>query len=138
MDKMGQHAISPRPRRTCIKESLQCLKNNELVLMVADEDKPKDGVFIDFFGYPASTATGPTVLSMRTGAPILPIFILRHKNNKHIITLLPPVETINSGDLITDIQINTQRWSKVIEDYIRLYPEQWMWINNRWRTQPKN
>ncbi|MFH0924533.1 MAG: lysophospholipid acyltransferase family protein [bacterium] len=135
MNKIGQYPISPKPRKACIQKSLRCLKNNELLLIVADEDKPRNGIYVDFFGYPASTATGPTVLSMRTNSPIVPIFALRCKDNSHVIKILEPFELITSGDVQNDIKINTQRWSKVIEDYIRQYPTQWMWINKRWRTR---
>jgi KDO2-lipid IV(A) lauroyltransferase len=106
--------------------------------MLADEKKDKSFVTVDFFGYPAPTAPGPAVLTLRTGAPLLPIFIVRHENGHHHIHIEPQLQLNLNGDRIKDVPIIVETYTKVIEEYIRTYPEQWFWINNRWKKNVRD
>ncbi len=118
------------------RQMLKALKNNCLLGMLIDQDTKVDGVFVDFFGQPAYTAKGPAVLSMATGAPVIPTFIRRTPEGGHEVFIEEPVEMEKTKDKEKDILINTQKLSRIIEKYIRKYPEQWVWMHNRWKTRP--
>jgi len=134
----SRFAIIPfKPQEQCIKRTLKCLRNNEIVCFIVDENKPSGGVFVDFFGHPAATATGPAIFSLRTGAAIVPMFIIRQEDNKNRVIIEPSIDIERTGDKKKDILSITARFTKVIEDYIRRYPSQWSWINKRWKTQPE-
>ena len=115
---------------------LKGLRKNNLVYLIADERKKRDGILVPFFGKPALTVTGPAVLSMRTKSPILPIFITQRGKRRHVIDILPPLEIEKTGDIKRDIYAITEAANLVIENYIRRHPDQWgSWFNPRWKVQ---
>jgi len=118
------------------REILRVLKRGEAVGMLIDQDTKVDGVFVDFFGRPAHTPTGPVVLARRLGLPIIPIFCYLKDDFTYQIECLPPLELVKSGDEAYDIRTNTQRCSAAYEAMIRRFPEQWVWMHKRWKTQP--
>ena len=120
-----------------IREIIKTLAGNGIVAMLADQDAGANGVFVEFFGRPASTASGPVVFSMRTGAVILPSFIRRADCDKHIVEIGEPLDIINTGDKEDDIKKNLERITKIVEDYIKRFPEEWLWSHKRWKTCPK-
>ena len=71
---------------------------------------------------------------MASGAPIIPIFCVR-ENNTHNLIIESPIKLEITGDREKDIIVNTQKWTDVVEKYIRQYPEQWVWMHRRWKTQ---
>ncbi|MBM3211639.1 lysophospholipid acyltransferase family protein [Candidatus Poribacteria bacterium] len=131
---MGIRCIS---RGASIKEALKCLRRNELLVILSDIDTKVDGVFVDFFGRLAFTPLGPVSISMKTGAVIIPTFIIRQEDNSHRIVIERPLELLNTGVSEEDKIVNTGRFTKIIESYIRKNPEQWIWNHQRWRTKPK-
>ncbi|UCD84814.1 MAG: lysophospholipid acyltransferase family protein [Deltaproteobacteria bacterium] len=130
--------IPDRPRVTCVKRSIGCLRNNEILFIQLDISAIDSAVSIDFFGQPVATYTGPVIFSLKTGAPILPMFILRNQDNRHKIVIEPPVELTTSSDKDNDIQVNTSRLTKVMESYVLRYPEHWFWLHRRWKRARKN
>jgi KDO2-lipid IV(A) lauroyltransferase len=112
-------------------ETLRCLANNELVYLIADERKKRDGVLAPFFGKDALTAAGPAALSLKTGAPIVPIFIAR-RNGSFVIDILPALNG-RVDDPRPSVFEMTCRANRSIENYIRKYPDQWVWMQRRWR-----
>jgi len=123
------------PRRGCIEESLKSLRRNELLFIQMDQNFGTGGIFVDFFGMKAATATGPAVLAARTKAPILPAFIIRDKDNLLKIIIEPPLH-IEDADNAEVVQKTIQRITGIIENYIRRYPEEWGWIHRRWKSRP--
>ncbi|MFH1904553.1 MAG: lysophospholipid acyltransferase family protein [bacterium] len=119
-----------------IRKVFRALSNNELVAILMDQNTRKDMVFTDFFGSPAATAKGIAVFALRTGAPVVPAFIVRERKH-HRILIGNPIYAHSSENSDSDIQKYTAQFSKVIESYIRQYPDQWFWLHNRWKTQPK-
>jgi len=118
------------------KEVIDLLKKNEFVGIMPDQDMDSvSGVFVDFFGKPAYTPNGPAVLSVLTGSPIIPCFIVR-KSFGHQILIGEPLKLSASGDKKKDILENTQRYTTLIENYIRRFPSQWVWFHERWKTRP--
>ena len=123
-------------RDTGIRHALRCLKRNELLGIVADVDTHVSGVFVDFFGKPAYTPYSPVAIALKTGAAILPTFIVRQPDGSHRAIIEPPLALQQTDVKEKDLVINTQKFTKIIESYIRRYPTQWIWMHRRWKTQP--
>jgi len=122
-------------RDASAKEIVDLLRNKKFVGIMPDQDMDSvSGVFVDFFGKLAWTPSGPAVLNLLTGAPIVPCFLVR-KAFGHEFLIGEPIELVNTGDRKKDIQENTLRYTKAIEGYIRKYPEQWVWFHDRWKTK---
>ncbi|MFH1854683.1 MAG: lysophospholipid acyltransferase family protein [Candidatus Omnitrophota bacterium] len=123
-------------RDASAKDVLKLLKNNEFVGIMPDQDMDSvSGVFVDFFGRPAYTPNGPALLSLLTGVPVIPCFMVRHAFG-HEVVIEKPLEFAATGDRDKDITENTQVYTRVIEGYIKEYPEQWVWFHERWKTCP--
>ena len=119
------------------RRALRALANNEDVGVLADQNAAgEDGVFVDFFGHKASATSSVAKIAMRTGAPVVPGFAFWNEQRRiYVLRFSPPVEMVSSGDKDADLVENTQRCQKVIEQAIREYPEQWLWIHRRWKTR---
>ena len=124
-----------RPWRDALRNILAALRRNEIVCLLADEKKRRTGIDVEFFGQPAATALGPAVISLRTGSPVVPMFIVRNRDGMHTIYIEPALEHPVTGDRKEDERALTAAFTRVIERYIRAYPEQWFWINSRWRNE---
>lgn len=134
--RLGIKTIYAQPRQACVKSSLRSLGNNELLFIPLDQNFGTGGIFVDFFGTKAATATGPVVLALRTRAVILPCFIVRQPDDTHNIVIEPALELEEGGDYQETVMINIQRLTNIIESYIRRYPSQWSWIHRRWKSKP--
>jgi len=129
--------IYSQPRKACVDTTIRFLRDNGLVFIPIDQNFGTSGVFVDFFGKKAATATGPVVLASRTKAAIIPCFIIRQKDDTHNIVFEKQVDLEQGeGDQET-IAINIQKLTGIIESYIRRYPAEWGWIHRRWKTKPK-
>lgn len=133
--RAGTQAIK---KKAAAKEALRALRARGLVVIPADQNQTRSyGVFVDFFGFPASTTPGAARLAMMTGAPVLPVFLVREgETDRHRIVILPEVEMAQTGDRHADIITNTQRCTAVIERMLREHPDHWIWFHKRWRTRP--
>ncbi|MFA5090562.1 MAG: lysophospholipid acyltransferase family protein [Candidatus Omnitrophota bacterium] len=128
--------IYSQPRRECVEETIRALRQNEVIFIPIDQNFGSAGVFVDFFGRKAATATGPAVLARRTGAALVPCFIVRQKDDIHKIVFEPAVELMEGGEGKASVVANIQRLTQIIEHYIRSYPAQWGWIHRRWKSRP--
>ncbi|HEY5884764.1 MAG TPA: lysophospholipid acyltransferase family protein [Pyrinomonadaceae bacterium] len=109
-----------------------------LGLLVDLNTLDEEAIFVDFFGVPASTTFMLAKLALRTNATVLPIFVpWDESSGKFLVHILTPVSVERSGDEAEDIRRLTASLTKVVEDYIRRYPDQWLWIHKRWKTRPK-
>ncbi|MBI3664787.1 MAG: lysophospholipid acyltransferase family protein [Acidobacteria bacterium] len=117
---------------------LEALRANHAVGMLIDQNaSPENGAFVDFFGVQACASTGLVKIALRTGAVVLPGFALwEQKERRYVLRFWPPIEMKQTGDPEADVTINTQRTHKVLEEIIRQYPDQWLWIHRRWKTRP--
>ena len=131
-EKAGYATID---RDTGIRQALQCLRRNELLGIVADVDTSVSGVFVDFFGRRAYTPYSPVAIALKTGAAILPAFIIRQPDGSHRAIIEPPLTLKRTNTKEKDLVVNTQKFTKIIEAYIRQYPAQWIWMHRRWKTQ---
>jgi len=132
-DAVGMESIPDEPRMACVARCFKALKGNRVLMLQIDQSAPITEAWVDFFGYLVPTFKGPVLFSMRTGAPILPIFIRRDSNNLHQITIHPPFTLTLTGNSEQDITSNLARLTKIIEAAIREYPEQWLWIYRRFK-----
>jgi KDO2-lipid IV(A) lauroyltransferase len=130
---------APIHRRNAGREILQALRRNEAVGILFDQNTTRsEGVFADFFGIPAATTPAIATFALRTGAAVVPAFLIWDTHlKKHRLTFAPAVELIETGDKAHDIVENTKRFNQVLECYVRRYPEQWLWIHRRWKTRPE-
>jgi len=127
------------PYKQCIGGILRALRGNELVFMPMDQNFGTGGIFVDFFGIKAATATGPVVFARRTKAAILPMFIVRNKKDNSLkIVVEAPLGIEESKDNKEVIQRTVQKITNIIEGYIRRYPEEWGWIHRRWKSRPRD
>lgn len=127
--------IYSQPRGVCVNTTIDSLRNNELVFIPLDQNFGTGGVFVDFFGTKAATATGPVIFAQRTKAALLPCFIVRQEDDRHKIIIEAPLELTEGSSAHETVLINVQRLTSVIESYIRKYPAEWGWIHRRWKTK---
>ncbi len=120
------------------RQMFRVLRRGELLGILADLNvQEKEGVFVDFFGVPASTTTGIAKLALATNAAVLPAFALWDEmKQKYVVHLEPSIEYEKTGDAEEDVKTLTQKITNVVEKYVRAYPEQWLWIHKRWNTRP--
>jgi KDO2-lipid IV(A) lauroyltransferase len=126
-------------KRGSVREVLKTLKSGGVVGILADLNTSREeGVFCDFFGVEACATAGVATLALRTGAVVLPGYLIwDEKARIHRLHFEPPVETIDTGNQREDVIANTARYAKVLESIIRRHPDQWLWIHRRWRTRPE-
>jgi KDO2-lipid IV(A) lauroyltransferase len=115
---------------------IKVLKSGGSVALLIDQDTKVKSRFVNFFGKPAATPVGATVLAMKTGAAIVPTYIHLGKDWKQHMHILPEIPVKTTGDEEADMVYNTQVFTNFIEDVIRKYPEQWVWMHERWKTKP--
>ncbi len=129
----GQKPFFRKPVTTSIKKCLNCLHRNEILYLIADEQQILGGLPVPFFGKIAYTPPGPAIFSLKTGAPILPMFVAREKGIPHTLVIGRPIEIERTMDEKKDIELLTAKFTRSIEDSIRHYPGQWPWLNRRWK-----
>ena len=117
---------------------LKVLKDAGTVGILADQNTmPSEGVFVDFFGTSACSTTGLARVALHTGAAVVPGYAYWDEAiKKYRLRFEPPVELVRTGDNERDIFENTQKFTKVLEEIIRKYPDQWVWVHGRWNTRP--
>ncbi len=126
------------PKKRAVREIIKGLSNNEMIGILADQDGGKKGVFVNFFGRPASTPEGAIAFALKTGCAILPTLIIRENGARHTLKIESPLRITRSGNYEADIKTNLQVFTSILESYVRRYPEQWLWVHKRWKTQPEN
>jgi Kdo2-lipid IVA lauroyltransferase/acyltransferase len=115
---------------------LKVLKSGGLVALLIDQDTKVKSRFVDFFGMPASTPVGATILALKTGAAVVPTYIHLGEDGMQHMHLLPEIPMEVTGDEEKDIVVNTQNFTRFIEEQVRKYPDQWVWMHERWKTRP--
>jgi Kdo2-lipid IVA lauroyltransferase/acyltransferase len=124
------------PAHNSYRACLTALKKNELIGFILDQNMIRtEGIFVDFFGRPACTTPGMAYMSAQSGAPVVPVFMLRRENGRHLVKVLPLIDPPPNREPEV-IREFTQRYTKIIEETIRQCPDQWIWIHRRWRTAP--
>lgn len=115
---------------------LRLLRKGEAVKLLMDQnvDVP-EGVFVNFFGRPACTTYGVALMALHTDAAVLPVFTTRMPDGRYLTEIGAEIETVNTGRRDADVFANTQNYMKAMEHHIRKYPQQWLWLHQRWKTK---
>jgi Kdo2-lipid IVA lauroyltransferase/acyltransferase len=144
LDRLLQRYRTMYGNKTVAKDDfvrglLAAMKAGETVGILMDTNMtPPQGIFVDFFGIPACTASGLARIALRTDAAVVPGFTVWDSAlQKYRLRFDPALELVRTGDVEADIVANTQMFTRVIEDYVRKYPDQWLWVHRRWKTRPE-
>ena len=132
------HGNKVVPKDDFVRGLLGAMRAGETVGILMDTNMtPPQGVFVDFFGIPACTASGLARIALRTDAAVVPGFtIWEEAMGKYRLRFDPAVQLIRTGNLEADVIANTQKFTSIIEEYARKYPDQWLWVHRRWKTRP--
>jgi KDO2-lipid IV(A) lauroyltransferase len=123
-------------KENAMRPMIKLLKKGVTINLLIDQNIAwNEGLFIDFFGRPACTTTGLALLALHSNIPVLPVFTRRLPDGKYILEIGRKVELIRSDNHDNDVLLNTQNFTKIIEEKIRQYPEQWFWVHQRWKTK---
>ncbi|WP_419803890.1 lysophospholipid acyltransferase family protein [Terriglobus sp.] len=117
---------------------LRAMHRGQAVGILMDTNMtPPQGVFVPFFGEVACTASGAARVAQRTGAAVLPGFLFWHGDEgRYVLRFGAPLALTQTGDTEADAVANTALFARVTEEYIRQYPDQWLWLHRRWKTRP--
>lgn len=128
----------PIEKNRSARAILKVLSEGGTVGILSDHNTSLDeGVFVNFFGIPASTTSGLARIALRTDAAVVPGFLRWDESlGKYRLGFEPAVALVRTGDEEADVRENTQRFTQVIERYVRAYPDQWLWVHKRWKTRP--
>lgn len=118
-----------------LRSMLGVLRRGGILGILPDQHAVASGVKVDFFDRPAWTFSGPAVLAGRTGAAVVPTFCPRLPDGTFKLLVLPEVVMVDTGDRDRDTEENTRRINAAIETAIRMYPDQWLWMHNRWKDR---
>lgn len=136
VETRGKFGIKMLPARNSYRYCREALKANGILGFILDQNMKRNrGIFVDYFGRPACTSPGLAMLSAQTGAPVLPVFMLREPDGRHRVCVFDPLPPPASMDKEA-IRQATQTYTTIIEQFVRAHPEQWIWLHRRWRTQP--
>ena len=117
---------------------IKALSQNRVVGILIDQRaKRSEGIWAEFFGKKAPTTPGLAVLAMKTGAPVVPVFMVRDGFGKHRLVIQEPLELVHTGDIKKDVEANTQLFNHTLESMIRRYPDQWFWVHRRWERKKR-
>jgi KDO2-lipid IV(A) lauroyltransferase len=135
----GLAGNTPIDKRNASRDILKALRNNETIGILVDQNTTRDeGIFVDFFGIPAATTPAIATLALRTGAAVVPGFLIWDADTrKHRLHFDPAVDLISTGDSTRDVLENTRAFNRILENMVRQYPDQWLWIHRRWKTRPE-
>jgi KDO2-lipid IV(A) lauroyltransferase len=129
---VGQRTIHARPRRQASQKLAQVLRQNEVAMVIADEFRSGSGIYVPFFGHTVLARRGPATLALRTGAAILPTYLIREPGGRLSLIIEPELELSKTGDIKADLRESTLRITQWLEKTIRKYPDQWNWMNIHW------
>lgn len=135
-DKLGAQMMIKRG--LALRGILEALKKGQFILSLSDQDTGQDGVFVPFFGKPAWTQSGVARIAQKSGAALVPAFMVRGADGRFELHIEKEIEIPKTADWDQDVLEMVRRYTEVIERYVRAYPTQWVWMHERWKTRPKD
>jgi KDO2-lipid IV(A) lauroyltransferase len=130
----------PIKKNESARTILRILHEGGVIGVLADQNTaPAEAVFVDFFGIPAATTSGIARLARSTGAAVVPAYSYWDVQiRKYRLRYEPALKLTATEDEQSDIRNYSARFNQVIEDYVRRFPDQWLWVHRRWKTRPAN
>ena len=128
----------PIDKNQSARAMLRLLREGGTVGILMDQNTlPEEGVFVDFFGIPACTSAGLARIALRTDCAVVPGYVFWDQAlGKYRLHFEPALQLVRTGDEDADVRENTARFTQVVENYARRYPDQWLWVHKRWKTRP--
>lgn len=127
----------PIEKRDFAFQALRALKHGEAVGILMDQNMlPAEGIFVDFFGRSACTTVGPARVAQKTGVPIVLGLVIWDSQARKYRLRFDRVDWIRREDPEEEIAVNTAHFTRLIEEYVRRYPDHWLWVHRRWKTRP--
>jgi KDO2-lipid IV(A) lauroyltransferase len=124
-------------KQKALANVMKTIRDGGIVAVLIDQNvQAKDGIFVRFFGRPASTTTVAAAVALKTGCAIVPVRCALQPNGRYLMSYGPPVEWSGSGRRDDDVAALTQHLTTIVEGWVRERPEQWLWLHRRWKTQP--
>jgi len=120
-----------------LKKCFSILKDNGILALLGDRDFSENGVVMNFFGRPAKIPKGPAAFCLKTGAALVPVFMLRERGDRFRLVFEDPI-VYCAGNRDNGVEKLISRYLAVIEDYVRRYPEQWFMFREVWNNGRKD
>ncbi len=117
-----------------VRNMFKMIKEGWLIGLVMDQDAAEDGIVMPFLGRNASCAHGAATIARPTGAPIIPIFITKKGEKKHLVSIEPAIFVEKGKNKHHDIREATFAVTKIIEQHILAHPTEWLWLHDRWKS----
>jgi len=133
--KVKQRTIHARPRREALKQLNEILHRNEIAILIADEYRRGNGIPVPLFGRTVLARRGPATLALRTGAAVVPAYMVRQPDDSLKLVIEPELEFDRTSQSKADITENTVRLTRWLENTVRRYPDQWNWMNIHWSQE---
>jgi KDO2-lipid IV(A) lauroyltransferase len=127
-----QRSIHARPRREALRELNSVLRRNQVAVLIADEFRRASGIETPFFGGTVISRRGPATLALRTGAAVVPAYLVRQPDDSLKLVIEPELELERTGPVAEQVRVSTIRITQWLERTVRRYPDQWNWMNIRW------
>ena len=131
--RIGMKMIPLGP--SSLRSIMKALQRNELVALASDLFAGERGVSVSFFNRPALFPPGPASIALKTGAPIIPVWVRREPTNAYVAEIEAPLEVSRTGDPARDVQVTTERIVEFFERIIRREPDQWLVFLPVWRSR---
>ncbi len=117
-----------------LPEMMNTLRSGKILALLIDQGtKRSEGVELLFFGKKVTVTPAAAMLALRCKSPVLPVFCVREDDRKLTIIVEPPVQLVRTNNLREDLKTNSQVMTDIIEDIVRKYPDQWLWLHKRWK-----
>lgn len=131
-ERIGMRMI-PLASSGAVRAIMKALARNEVVALASDLYRGEHGVRVTFFGRPLSFPAGPAAIALKTGAPLVPVWVRREPDNRYVAEVEAPLEVSRAGDHARDVQLTTERMAQFFERIIRRTPDQWFVFLPMWR-----
>jgi KDO2-lipid IV(A) lauroyltransferase len=128
--RFGNHLIS---KRKAFPKMLKAIRKEGIVALMADLSSRKQSVAVDYFGHRTRVSPAAAMLAARCAAPIIAAFTLRNQDGTFTIEVSPPVAVQRTGSLKDDLKANSQRITDIVEQTVRNHPDQYLWMQKRWK-----
>jgi KDO2-lipid IV(A) lauroyltransferase len=132
-DLRSRSGVKPVGKGIDLRAAIGCLRNNEVLAVLLDQDAKDAGILSPFLGHLASTPVGPIKLAKKLGTPVIPAHVIRENDGTHMsFKIEPPLQGKDGRPFGEDISYAADKCNEVISGWIRETPEQWLWMYPRW------